>query len=55
MCFVPSVLQKKCGCKFYLGSDSHHPKDFVNAKEIFERAVTLLELSEDDKFHIISK
>lgn len=41
---------KKCGCKFYLGSDAHHPKNFDNAKQIFERAVTLLELSEDDKF-----
>ena len=50
----PFRIAKKCGCKFYLGSDSHHPKDFVNAKEIFERAVTLLELSEDDKFHILS-
>ena len=41
---------KECGCKFYLGSDAHHPKNFDNAKQIFERAVTLLELSEDDKF-----
>ena len=50
----PFRIAKKCGCKFYLGSDSHHPKDFANAKEIFERAVTLLELSEDDKFHILN-
>ncbi len=48
----PFRIAKECGCKFYLGSDAHHPKDFENAKEIFERAVTLLDLSEDDKFHI---
>ena len=43
---------KDCGCKFYCGSDAHHPKGFDNTKQIFERAVNLLGLSEDDKFII---
>lgn len=43
---------KKCGCKFYLGSDAHHPANFENAPKFFERAVTLLDLKESDKFKI---
>ncbi len=43
-------IAKECKCKFYLGSDAHHPQDFENTKQIFERAVDLLRLSEDDKF-----
>ena len=45
-------IAKKCGCKFYLGSDSHLPREFVNAVSTFERAIDLLDLTEDDKFHI---
>lgn len=41
---------KNCGCKFYLGSDAHHPSGLDAAKGIFERAINLLDLSEDDKF-----
>lgn len=41
---------KDCGCKFYLGSDAHHPNELDDAKAIFERAINLLDLSEDDKF-----
>lgn len=48
-------IAKEMGCKFYLGSDAHHVKDFANTKQIFERAVDLLELSEDDKFIIQHK
>ena len=48
----PFRIAKSCGCKFYLGSDAHHPASFEQTKEIFERAVTLLDLSENDKFHI---
>lgn len=48
----PYKIAKDVGCKFYCGSDSHHPKDFVNIKSIFERAIKLLELTEDDKWHI---
>ena len=46
----PYRIAKQCGCKFYLGSDAHHPNRFKNAKECFERAINLLELTEDDKF-----
>ena len=45
-------IAKSQGCKFYLGSDAHHPKDLANAKDIFERAITLLGLEEKDKFYI---
>lgn len=45
-------IAKECGCKFYLGSDAHHPKGLDNAKAIFERSVEMLELTEDDKFII---
>lgn len=45
-------IAKAMGCKFYCGSDAHHPKSFEHIKEIFERAIDRLELTEDDKFHI---
>jgi histidinol phosphatase-like PHP family hydrolase len=45
-------IAKDCGCKFYLASDAHTPKDLEIAKGIFEYAVDLLGLTEDDKFHI---
>lgn len=45
-------IAKSQGCKFYLGSDAHHPAAFEKAKDIFERAVTLLDLHESDKFRI---
>lgn len=48
----PFRIAKDAGCKFYLGSDSHHPKDFIGVKEIFERAVLDLCLTENDKFYI---
>ena len=48
----PYKIAKKCGCKFYLGSDSHKPDNFNNVKNVFSRALSLLELTEDDKFKI---
>ncbi len=45
-------IAKDVGCKFYMGSDAHHPAELDNAKEIFERAIDLLELCEEDKFLI---
>ena len=44
-------VAKRCGCKFYLGSDAHHPKDLAKAPERFAYAINLLDLSEEDKFH----
>lgn len=46
----PFRIAKECGCKFYLGSDAHHPDALEKAKDIFERAIDLLELEESDKF-----
>lgn len=46
----PYRIAKECGCKFYLGSDAHHPADLDCAKAIFERAIDFLNLTEDDKF-----
>ena len=51
----PFRIAKEMGCKFYLGSDAHHPKDFGRFVSVFERAVDLLDLTEDDKFHINCK
>jgi histidinol phosphatase-like PHP family hydrolase len=43
-------VAKACGCKFYLGSDAHHPNQLDGAIPRFARAIDLLELTEDDKF-----
>ena len=51
----PYRIAKKCGCKFYLGSDAHHPDVFYNAKAVFERAINLLELTEEDKFFVCGR
>lgn len=51
----PFRIAKECGCKFYLGSDAHHPKSFDGGEAIFERAIELLGLCEEDKFHIGAK
>lgn len=48
-------IAKDEGCKFYLGSDAHHPIGLERAPKIFERAVEYLNLTEDDKFHIKEK
>ncbi len=48
----PFKIAKYMGCKFYLGTDAHNPGFFDNAKEVFEHAVDLLDLTENDKFHI---
>ena len=45
-------IAKACGCKFYCGTDAHHPKDFENAGMVFARAVSLLGLSDQDKFTV---
>ena len=43
-------IAKECGCKFYLGSDAHHPSTFASTDRIFSRAIDLLGLEESDKF-----
>ena len=48
----PYRIAKECGCKFYLGSDAHHPDTFDLCADAFERAIDLLGLTEEDKFQI---
>ena len=43
-------IAKECGCKFYLGSDAHHPSTFESTDHIFTRAIDLHGLEESDKF-----
>ena len=43
-------LAKEAGCRFYLGSDAHHPRAFDRAAENFEHIIGLLDLQESDKF-----
>lgn len=45
-------IAKAQGCKFYMASDAHHPKCFEPCNFVFNRAIDLLGLTEDDKFHI---
>ena len=43
-------IAKECGCKFYVGTDTHHPGDFdVRIKRV-KKFVGLLGLIEEDKF-----
>jgi len=46
----PFRIAKDEGCKFYLGSDAHHPAGLDNARKKFERVIDDLELTEEDKF-----
>lgn len=48
--FRPYRIAKECGCKFYLGSDAHHPADF-SAYNHFQFIIDTLDLQESDKFH----
>lgn len=48
----PYKIAKECGCKFYCGSDAHHPEHLDRTKAIIENAIDLLSLTEEDKFHI---
>jgi histidinol phosphatase-like PHP family hydrolase len=45
-------IAKAQGCKFYMGSDAHTVGSFAKCKDYFERAIDMLGLTEDDKFHI---
>lgn len=46
----PYRIAKQCGCKFYLGSDAHHPEKLDEAMERFTTVIDLLDLKESDKF-----
>ena len=49
----PYFIAKDCGCKFYLGSDSHKTEALTGAKENFERIITLLDLKDSDKLSLL--
>lgn len=46
-------IAKACGCKFYLGSDAHHPSEFGNPEYHFGRAIDYLGLTEEDKIPLL--
>ncbi len=48
----PYRIAKEEGCKFYFGSDAHHPDTLATAKANFEHIVDLLDLDEADKFRL---
>ncbi len=45
----PFAVAKDCGCKFYMGSDSHNTSALKTVKENFEDVITALNLKESDK------
>ncbi len=48
----PYRIAKEAGCKFYFGSDAHHPDGLDSAKANFKHIVDLLDLTEADKFRL---
>ncbi len=48
----PYRIAKECGCKFYLGSDAHHPNELDEAVLLFRKGIDALGLQESDKYHI---
>ncbi|MCQ2426046.1 MAG: PHP domain-containing protein [Lachnospiraceae bacterium] len=48
----PYRIASECGCRFYFGSDAHHPADLLKAKSRAEKIFDLLGLTEEQKFHI---
>lgn len=46
----PYHIAKECGCKFYLGSDSHHNKNLLNAPKKLQSTLDAFPLDETDKF-----
>ena len=49
----PYRIARDCGCKFYLGSDAHHPKKLEEAPQVFERILQIFGLGEADKFDFL--
>ena len=46
-------IAKEEGCKFYFGSDSHHPEEFASPLRYIAEAIDTLGLTEDDKIPIL--
>lgn len=45
----PYRIARECGCKFYLGSDAHTPRELAAAMPRFRAIVDALDLTENDK------
>ena len=43
----PHLIAKECGCKFYFGSDAHHPEGLTVAPDRFRRMAALVGISEE--------
>lgn len=46
---LPYRIAKECGCKFYCGSDAHEVSQMYAAGKVFQKAINLLDLREEDK------
>ena len=46
-------IAKEEGCKFYFGSDAHHPEEFASPLRYIAEAIDTLGLTEDDKIPIL--
>lgn len=53
--FRPYEIAKQCGCKFYMGSDAHHVKDLLAAKERFTKIAARLKLTDEDRWRLPSQ
>ncbi len=51
----PYRIAKERGCKFYFGSDAHHPKELQIARTRFSKTAEALSLAESDKFFPFAK
>lgn len=49
----PFRIAKESGCKFYCGSDSHRFPDGIEFRKVFERAIDMLDLREEDKINFL--
>lgn len=49
---TPYFFAKEAGCKFYNGSDIHSPRKVPFVMDIINKAIDILDLTEDDKFII---
>lgn len=46
----PYRIARECGCKFYFGSDTHHPDKLEKAPALFRATAEALGLTESDRF-----
>ena len=46
----PYRIARDCGCKFYFGSDAHHPSTLEKAPALFAATAEALGLAESDRF-----